>query len=306
MNDENLNDTQRTQAISREQVEAMVQRSQDSSASLVVVAGWEIGREFALGEEELVLGRSPDLPTAIQHPSVSRRHCTVNQIQEDEKARFQLTDLGSLNGILVNNEHAKEVTLRHGDRIQIGDVVLKYLEQDPTDRAFFRDVHRLIHHDQTTGLLTLESFKRYLEGEISGASESAQFCLSMTDLDGLKKVNDTHGHLAGAMSIREMGRMIREALRDQDIGGLYGGDEAIILYRGAGLEEAGKIAESLRLAIEGCVLDHHGETFSVTISQGIAEWPRHGSSATALIAAADRALYAAKAAGRNCTRTADG
>ncbi len=101
-----------------------------------------------------------------------------------------------------------------------------------------------------------------------------------------------------------MGVMFRSVLRSGDVAGLYGGDEAIIAFPQTPLGEAEKLAEELRLKVAGHRFEHAGNEFSVTISQGLAECPGHGRTVEELIASADRALYAAKAAGRNCVRTA--
>jgi diguanylate cyclase (GGDEF)-like protein len=168
-------------------------------------------------------------------------------------------------------------------------------------------VHRRIHYDQLTGLLTLTSFYQQLDAEMSqSTTDRAVFTLAMTDLDGLKKVNDTHGHLAGAMAVQEMGAMIRSVLRPDDRGGLYGGDETILLFSKTPIEEATQLAEHIRTTIQARVFEHQGKNFGVTISQGLAEWPRHGKTAQEIVAAADGALYAAKAAGRNCVRCVGG
>ena len=94
-------------------------------------------------------------------------------------------------------------------------------------------------------------------------------------------------------------------MRPQDRAGLYGGDEAIMLYPNTPLAEAQVFAENLRLRIAALQFEHEGVPYSVTISQGLAEWPSHGQTIEQIIAAADGALYAAKGAGRNCVRLAE-
>jgi diguanylate cyclase (GGDEF)-like protein len=194
--------------------------------------------------------------------------------------------------------------LHNGDKIQLGDVVFKFLVQDALEQEFHRHVHRLIHFDQLTGLMTMESFRKVLDDAIERARHGTVFSLAMTDLDGLKRVNDTLGHLAGRHTIAAMGAFMRETLRPVDRAGLYGGDEGIVLFPGAPLGEAALIAEQLRLRIEKHAFEYEGQPYRVTISQGLAEWPLHGPSPEALIAAADSALYTAKADGRNCVRLA--
>lgn len=274
-------------------------------ASLVVLSGWEIGHEFDVNDCPRVLGRSTQADIYVNAPSVSRQHARFDRVFEEGEEYFTVTDLGSSNGTHVNETPVVSTRLKHGDRIRAGDVVFRFVLQDDLDAAFLHEVHQLIHYDQLTGLLTMDAFKRRLETIMRRSHPRACFTLAMTDLDGLKRVNDTHGHLAGRMIVREMGVMMRQCVRPKDLAGLYGGDEAIVLFQDASLEEAKQVAEKLRLTIEQRQFEHQGNTFRVTISQGLAEWPRHGTTMEALIAAADKALYAAKSAGRNCIRTAD-
>ena len=270
-------------------------------ASLIVIAGWEIGREFELSEEEHVFGRSLLVSNRIGSPSVSREHAKIVSVRNGDQEHFEIFDLGSSNGTRLNNTRVTQARLGNGDKIQMGDVLFKFVLQDTADARFHRDVHRLIHYDQLTGLLTMEAFRRMLDTEMR---KTGPLTIAMTDLDGLKRVNDTYGHLAGRMVVREMGVIIREAIRPGDRAALYGGDEAIILFAGAVLDEAAPFAEGLRESIESRVFEHCGTEFQVTISQGLAECPRHGHTIEQLIAAADQALYAAKADGRNCVRYA--
>ena len=106
------------------------------------------------------------------------------------------------------------------------------------------------------------------------------------------------------MVIGAMGRIILESLRESDYAGLYGGDEGILLFPDTTLQEAQELSEKLRANIEAYSFEYDGKPIRVTISQGLAECPAHGRTPEALIASADRALYAAKAAGRNCVRLA--
>lgn len=273
-------------------------------ASLVILAGGEIGREIEVHGHGQILGRSPLAHTTINAPSVSRQHIRIERVDEGGDSHFDLIDLGSSNGTLVNGDRVDRVRLKNGDRILTGEVLFKFILQDDIDRKFHQQVHRLIHYDQLTGLLTMESFRAHLDDHLRPGNTGRAFSLAMTDLDGLKKVNDTFGHLAGRMVVREMGAMMRASIRANDLAALYGGDEGIILFPETGLAEAVEVAEGLRKRIETRVFDFEGRQFQVSISQGLAEWPRHGQTAHEIIAAADRALYASKAAGRNCVRTA--
>lgn len=276
----------------------------ETSASVVVLAGWEIGREFALYQQESIIGRSPMLAIRINEPSVSRHHAKIVRKENEQGAVYEIVDLNSSNGTLLNDQAVTSSPLHDGDRIQLGDVILKFVAHDSHEGNYHRQVHRLINYDELTGLLKMDAFRRELDHQIANAKADSPFVLAMTDLDGLKKVNDTHGHLAGRMVIREMGAMIRAALRDQDRGGLYGGDEGILLFPQSTIDDAAEVAECIRTTIQDRVFHYNDHTFGVTISQGLAEWPRDGKTAEDMISAADRALYEAKRAGRNCIRHA--
>ena len=294
-----------TRLVLDDELASLRARMQGQRASLVVISGWQIGKEFQLDGAEWIIGRSPEVPISINLQSVSRQHARVSRQADKDGDYFEVTDLGSMNGTHVNADVIKTARINDGDKIQFGDVVVKFMLQDALESQFHQEVHQRIHYNQLTGLLALESFKPYLMTEIEKTGGDKRFSVAMTDLDGLKKVNDTHGHLMGSRVIQEMGAIMRNTLRPTDRAGLYGGDEAILMFADSPLAEAMKVAEQLREAIAASTLEHNGKLVKVTISQGLAEFPTHGTSVEQLIAAADGALYAAKGAGRNCVRVAE-
>jgi diguanylate cyclase (GGDEF)-like protein len=287
----------------RQEVRPAGAKGVHTQAALVVLAGWEIGREIQLRGDEVVIGRSMGADLEIPDPTISRRHARVVHARIDDRDHYEISDLGSSNGLFVNGHRVDVAQLVDGDRLKIGDVILKFVVRDELEGEFFKQVHRRIHYDQLTGLLKFDSFLHALHAEI--ARDRGGFTLAMTDMDGLKRVNDTYGHLAGRAVVREMGVMFREVLRPEDVAGLYGGDEAVILYPCTPLSAAREVADTLRQTVAARRIRSGDHVCSVTISQGLAEWPRHGRTDEELIAAADRALYRAKADGRDCVREAD-
>lgn len=265
-------------------------------ARLVVLAGWEIGRVLELTRGETVIGRSSTADITIPEPLISRRHAKILHLSMGGNDLYEITDLGSANGTFVNHVAVPHATLVDGDTFQIGPALFKLVVSDDAEDAFFRDVHRLIHYDRLTGLLTMESFLERVRPDLL---RTRVLTLAMTDLDGLKRVNDSYGHLAGRMVVGDMGAIFRSALRPGDVAGLYGGDEVVVAYPETPLDDAVAIAEQIRRAFAERRFEHDGAVFSVTITQGLAQFPDHGRTVEELIAAADRALYAAKAAGRN-------
>ncbi len=289
-----------TMKVERKPVNPKAMR-QPKRACLVCLDGWEIGQEIALDKVEHVLGRSRDTDTCLDSQLVSREHAKIVHMREYGDEHFMITDLGSSNGTYVNNVPITSTSLHDGDKILVGDVLLKFLIQDEVEARFQREMHKLIHYHKQTGLLRIDAFTRQLEREIVRRKKGGSMTLAMTDLDGLKQVNDTYGHIAGSGVLSDMGGIIRKSIRDQDYAGLYGGDEAIILFVDTPIEGGFALAEDLRRSIEASVFRQKSNTFNVTMSIGLAEWPKHGRTAAELVAAADKALYAAKESGRNRT-----
>jgi diguanylate cyclase (GGDEF)-like protein len=125
------------------------------------------------------------------------------------------------------------------------------------------------------------------------------FSLLMVDSDSLKKVNDTHGHEAGDRLIQTVARCMRDTLRTTDILGRYGGDEFMCLLPETASAGAAVVAERIRSRIAETPLTAGSQTISTSVSIGVAAYREHGDSLDAIAKSADRALYAAKARGRN-------
>ena len=224
----------------------------------------------------------------------------------DGSTDFVIRDLDSRNGTWVNGKKIKGcITLADGDKVQIGDTVLKFILQDDLDAKFHEEVRYRVAYDQLTGLLNKESFDVALDSELRRcARHELPMCVLMMDLDRFKSVNDTHGHLMGSFVIREVGRLIKENFRTTDVAARYGGEEFVAYLVESPASEGRAVAQRIRAAIESHLFTRSMEngtvlTIPVTISIGVAEFPTHGVTGNQLIAAADQALYRAKEEGRN-------
>ena len=120
----------------------------------------------------------------------------------------------------------------------------------------------------------------------------------MLDIDHFKTVNDVHGHLAGDEALRTVASILRDSLRLQDVPGRYGGEEFGVVLPGADVRGAAVTAERIRKRIESAVVVS-GSGVRVTVSIGFAALTPQDRDPAGWISRADRALYAAKAAGRN-------
>ena len=99
-------------------------------ARIVMLSGWEDGREIALLNEEYLLGRGATTDIQINAPSVSREHAVIRRGSDVIGFYFTITDLGSSNGTRVNGTYTTEARLKSGDCVQLGDVMLKFYEQE--------------------------------------------------------------------------------------------------------------------------------------------------------------------------------
>jgi diguanylate cyclase (GGDEF)-like protein len=151
--------------------------------------------------------------------------------------------------------------------------------------------------DGLTGCYNRRSFEMQLERDLHQATRLRQpLSLIMLDIDNFKLINDQAGHETGDLALRIFADNIRAELRAVDCAARYGGDEFVIILPQADIEGANIVAERLRKRIEQTPVPGFGK---VTTSLGIATFPEHASSRDTLIAAADRALYGSKNAGRN-------
>jgi diguanylate cyclase (GGDEF)-like protein len=163
-------------------------------------------------------------------------------------------------------------------------------------RDSHRELERLSVTDGLTGLYNRRHLMDTLGNEVRRSLRLKHtFAVLMADVDLFKHYNDTNGHLAGDEVLRRLAAILRETCREVDTAARYGGEEFLVLLPETTARAAADVAERLRQRLAG-------ETFSggtITLSIGVAEFPEHGDTPEALIAAADVALYGAKHDGRD-------
>jgi diguanylate cyclase (GGDEF)-like protein len=122
----------------------------------------------------------------------------------------------------------------------------------------------------------------------------------MLDIDHFKQLNDTYGHEAGDVVLREVAGVMRQAVRSEDTICRYGGEEFVAILPELSVDDALTRAESIRHQVSELRLYYRGEALrEITISIGLAVYPQNGESLDQLLSLADRALYEAKHLGRN-------
>jgi diguanylate cyclase (GGDEF)-like protein len=153
-------------------------------------------------------------------------------------------------------------------------------------------------HDALTGLVNRRDFERRLQEAIEGGQRGdGQHVLCYLDLDRFKIVNDTSGHLAGDSMLREVAKLLRDAVRDSDTVARLGGDEFGMLLVGCPLEKARQIADDVCRAVNEYRFAWRDRIFNIGISVGLVEISRESGTLEELLAAADTACYVAKKQG---------
>lgn len=277
--------------------------------ALVFLRGDLMAAPIPLERDEVVLGRAVEADVRVNDFRASRLHARISIERDPETgvARYKIRDLQSTNGTLLNGQPVREAFLDEGDKITIGDHLFRFEMLDEIDREFQRQIHRLLAHDELTGLLTSKSFFSELRREAALAQEESRpFCVLMMDIDYFKVVNDSYGHLVGSQTLEEMGGVLKGALRAGDVAARFGGEEFAAFLLDADYAQGLVAAERVRSAVEKHVFSAvrrgtSGElkTHQITVSIGVAAFPDDARDPIELVELADSALYRAKRDGRN-------
>jgi len=155
--------------------------------------------------------------------------------------------------------------------------------------------------DPKTELYNYRHLDRALNDEVRKATQSGRpLTLIFGDMDYLRDINNTYGHLAGDRALKTVASIFRRCGRAGDVAARFGGEEFVLLMPGTEREQAWEVAERIRRETAAARLEtDDGGMFSVTISLGVASFPRDATTVQGLIKAADEAVYAAKHAGKN-------
>ncbi|HEX3621932.1 MAG TPA: diguanylate cyclase [Acidimicrobiales bacterium] len=179
-------------------------------------------------------------------------------------------------------------------------VLVRQAETAIENSFLYEEAVRLSLTDGMTGLWNRRNFDLRLESELSRAVRfSEPFAVVFVELDQMKAVNDGHGHQAGDTVLIELARRLTDAVREVDLVARWGGDEFTLLLPKTGLAGALLLGEKIRAAVDNTPFKVDSGELHITISVGVAAYPEHGAAGKDLVAAADAAMYRAKAGGRN-------
>jgi len=220
-------------------------------------------------------------------------------LQEKEYIRYEDLPLKAKDGQLVQVEFVSNVYLVGNEKViqcNIRDITVRKAAQRQSETLLREKSVR----DHLTGLFNRQYMEETLERELLRAGRNQlSLGIIMLDIDDFKQYNDIYGHAAGDAVLRELGRLLLNQVRRDDISSRYGGDEFIIVMPGASLEMTKARARLLSEHARHFKLEFEGQTLpAVTLSLGVAVFPAHGLTGPAILRSVDLALYRSKRKGR--------
>lgn len=252
------------------------------------LSNWPLTRQVLMTREPMIIGE--DAPALTDY----ERETLFN---DDSRSGFAVP-------IVVDNRSLGILSLYSRRRAAFNARAVT-LGQDLANQAALAIERARLHAaleerartDGLTGVLNRGAIQDLLESESHRARRSGlPLAVLLVDLDGFKRVNDQHGHLAGDRVLREVARTLQRAVREGDAVGRYGGDEFLAVLPDADLIGATVVADRIRwqMASSRVPLDGTAESLPITLSLGQAVFPHDGSTGDDLLDAADRSMYAAK------------
>lgn len=273
-------------------------RATRAAIQVIVGAPQDLGLHEPL-DTPLVVGRGDEANFSISDDSASRLHLWVGW-DEDEDG-YVARDMDSTNGTFVNGDKVRgQLVLTHGDRIEIGETLFEFRLADDKEIENQEKIEAWLSTDELTGLPNKRRFDAELRRRVKNLGpQGAWIAVLMLDLDNLKSINDHHGHHMGSRTICEVGQIIGELVAGKGLGTRFGGDEYTVFLVGHDVEDGLEVGEQIRASVEELQLEKDDVVVRTTISIGVAAAPCEGLDADWLCREADKALYRAKANGRN-------
>lgn len=266
---------------------------------LVVLAGDVNGRVIRLVPgRKMAAGRSRRCEVFLDDRNISRVHA---HFTTDRSGQTTLEDAGSTNGTLVNGKRVDVAQLQDGDRICMGNVILRYSLKDDLEYVCQHDLFEKATKDQLTGIYNKAFFLDAFRKEFTYHRRyNKPLSLLMLDLDNFKKINDIYGHVNGDVVLRSVCREMSQCLRTEDLLARYGGEEFAVLFRNTGADTARRIARKLLQLVRSMKFSTPSAEFKISMTVGMATYlDENFDSMETMIIHADRNLYVGKRKGKN-------
>ena len=265
---------------------------------LVCIYGARIGAKFDLepSRGEFTIGRDAGADASLDDDSASRLHCRLLRVDD----AWWLEDLGSTNGTWIGAQSVTRAPLEDGALIKVGGTIFKYLATHNLEAAYYEEIYRMAIFDGLTQVHNRRYFEEFTDREIARAQRHERpLSLLLFDVDYFKSINDSHGHLAGDLVLRELAALIRKRIRREELFARYAGDEFVIVLPESNATDAARFGEHLCAKVREASFVHEGHEIPVRISVGVGQISPETKGVSQLVALADAALYRAKQQGRD-------
>lgn len=282
--------------------ELRTQPTREFCIHLTVIMGKELdfGKNFSFSKDLISIGRDQKNDVPVHDEMVSKFHCEVYVARNHQLEQVVIKDLDSTNGTYVNGSMVKQMILKPGDKLEIGETVLRVGYNDEVEREYHSKLFDFAARDTLTGLYNKRFVLSELESHFKIARRNKRiFSIIIFDIDNFKEINDSYGHLAGDAFLKNVGKIMNDTLREQDISGRVGGEEFLIIIPETGLDGAMDLAERFRKKIETSKIVFQDQKIHATISAGVSQFQLGDKDWVLLIKEADDALYRAKRKGKN-------
>jgi diguanylate cyclase (GGDEF)-like protein len=284
----------------------------DSAVPQVVIADQRLpgicGVEVLTRVKHLVPSAIRILVTAFAEYSALVEAVNEAEVHYYLEKPFQTLNLRSMVSALVEKRVLEEERSALLERLRVSEANLQQLVEERTRQLAEANaklsqsneaLKQMVVRDGLTGVHNHRYLLEYMEMEIARSSRyGREFGVLFLDIDNFKLVNDTHGHQSGDDVLCRVAELLsgpKLHLRKSDFAARYGGEEFVVLLPETDIRGAQIKGERIRAAVEQIPFAHG----TVTVSIGVAVYPRHGRTTDALIHSADKALYTAKRAGKN-------
>lgn len=255
----------------------------DRTSADEVVAAALAAPDFQFSEIlNLVDGRSYERLTRVV-PDTSERVWILRDISHLQQA---------------HHDSEMHTTMVEADAARTAELAEQLYHAKAELEANQAELTRLANTDSLTGLLNRRRFTALGEEAIKN-TDTDNIWVIMMDIDHFKRINDTYGHAAGDVAIRDFATMVSEHVGDDGFIGRMGGEEFAAILENVEMDDAIKIAESIRKATAAHITVHESEKFRFTTSIGVAQWLPGEITIEAALDRSDQALYSAKTFGRN-------
>lgn len=289
------------------------QKSTGLYFTLTVIEGVNFGYIFHLDKAETVVGRKdndanrPDIE--LEDERASRRHIILVKRQDENGETYVVvTDLGSKNGTFINSKRlVNEEDLRNGDKLQLGNSVLKFEVKDTLDTAAYQErLYNQVARDQLTNLWNHNHARKEMERLCSvGLRHSLPFSLLLLEIDFFQTLNETYSPAVGDAVLRTIAHKISSSANAYDLVARFSGNKFLVILPETDITAATNSAECIRQLIENTDFSDIKCPQKVTLSGGVAQFPICGEKPDDLLKKVDDALFQAKQIGRNRLVTAE-